>query len=507
MTAKKTIFLTGASGKMGQEGLKQLLMKRDTFNIVALVLPTDKDKKIMSPYANEPGLKIVWGDLTHYEDVLACVTGADYVLHVAAMVSPLADRYPALTTKVNIGSIQNIIQAIKAQPDPQQIRLVNIGSVAETGDRQPPIHWGRVGDPIKISVFDNYAITKAIAERMVIESGLQHWVSLRQTGIIYTNMLALDPMMFQLAFHQPLNTCFEWITVHDAGRLLANVCAEDVPEEFWGRVYNIGGGAQCRTTVNEFLHMTLAAAGIKDYKKVTEPNWFAHRNFHGQWYEDSDILEEYLHFRSETVEDFINQVRREAPFYTGLARIVPPALIKKLVMQPMVQRKGGTLHWVHSNHQDRISAFFGSIEAWQQTPGWDAFPLPQPSQTPQRLDHGYDETKPRSELDLGDMQQAATFRGGLCLSTQMAPGDLRGQLRWQCAFGHTFEASPTLVLLTGHWCPQCMPTPWNYDAIAQRNPFFAQVWYPHHTPDEAHFYAASILEEEPVRDTNKIAMS
>src|SRR5271165_7045968 len=101
MKEKKTIFLTGASGKMGQEGLKQLLLKREQFNIVVLVLPTEKDKKIMSPYARETGLKIVWGDLRNYADVLSCVAGADYVLHVAALVSPLADRYPALTTKVN----------------------------------------------------------------------------------------------------------------------------------------------------------------------------------------------------------------------------------------------------------------------------------------------------------------------------------------------------------------------------------------------------------------------
>ena len=499
MTEKKTIFLTGASGKMGQEGLKHLLQQRDRFTIVALVLPTDREKKLMSAYAHEPGLKIVWGDLTNYADVLCCVTGADYILHVAALVSPLADQQPVLTTKVNIGSIQNILQAIKAQPDPQRIKLVTIGSVAQTGDRPPPIHWGRVGDPIQISIYDNYALTKAIAERLVIESGLHYWVSLRQTAMLYPHLLALDPLMLQMAFHQPLNACFEWITVGDAGRLLAHVCEEDVPEEFWGRVYNIGGGAQCRTTVHEFLHMALTAVGISDYQKVTEPNWFARRNFHGQWYEDSDILEAYLQFRSETVEDFIRQVKREVPFSTRLAKFVPPLLIKKLLMQPIVERQGGTVHWVRTHQHDRISAFFGSLEAWQHIPGWDVFPLEQPSPVPMRLHHGYDETKPQHELDLSDMQQAAEFRGGRCLSTRMTTGDVRSQLSWQCAFEHTFQASPTLVLLAGHWCPHCLPAPWNYDAIAQRDPFFAQVWYAHHAPDEANFYAASMLDEECTR--------
>ena len=175
----------------------------------------------MEPYANRAGLKIVWGDLTHFEDVLACVTGADYVLHVGGMVSPMADYHPELTMKVNVGAIQNILKAIRMQPEPDRIKLVYIGSVAQTGDRNAPIHWGRVGDPIRISDFDHYALSKTLAEREVIESGLKYWVSLRQTGILYGNIVRqLDPILF----HEPLNGVLEWVTDVDSGRLLANVC-------------------------------------------------------------------------------------------------------------------------------------------------------------------------------------------------------------------------------------------------------------------------------------------
>ncbi len=287
---------------MGQEGFKQLLGRRDRFNIVTLVLPTEKDKKIMSPYENESGVKIVWGDLTNYNDVLKCVKGADYVLHVGGMVSPAADYMPTLTNKVNIGAVKNIVNAIKAQPNKDSIKLVYIGTVAETGDRNPPIHWGRTGDPIKISMYDNYAITKTIAEREVIESGLRYWVSLRQTGVLYPSLLDnLDPIMF----HEPIQGVFEWATAKDSGRLIANACEEDVPEEFWRRVYNIGGGEKYRTTNYEFMQKSFNALGMK-LEKVVDLNWFATRNFHGQWYEDSDVLEEYLHFRSGSADEFID---------------------------------------------------------------------------------------------------------------------------------------------------------------------------------------------------------
>src|ERR1035441_8855329 len=168
---------------MGREGLRQLLERRDRFRVVALVLPTTRDRRILSAYRGDPDLTVVWGDLTNYEDVVQGVTGADYVLHVGGMVSPQADRDPEWTERVNIGGIGNILRAIQAQPDPNQVKLVYIGSVAQTGDRNPPIHWGRVGDPIRISRLDRYAVTKTVAERAVIESGLRYWVSLRQTAI------------------------------------------------------------------------------------------------------------------------------------------------------------------------------------------------------------------------------------------------------------------------------------------------------------------------------------
>jgi hypothetical protein len=51
-----------------------------------------------------------------------------------------------------------------------------------------------------------------------------------------------------------------------------------------------------------------------------------------------------------------------------------------------------------------------------------------------------------------------------------------------------------LILQGGHWCPECLPTPWNYDEIAKGNPFFAQVWHPLHGKDENNVYGEEIFE-------------
>ena len=80
------------------------LLERGTCDIVTLVRPSEKNKEAMKAYTGEPGLEIVWGDLTRYEDVLRCVTGADIVLHPAAFIAPAADHDPETAWKINVGS-------------------------------------------------------------------------------------------------------------------------------------------------------------------------------------------------------------------------------------------------------------------------------------------------------------------------------------------------------------------------------------------------------------------
>lgn len=493
MKQKKQIFLTGATGIMGGAGLEELLKRRDRFDITILVRPSDSNRKKMKAIEKEENIRIIWGDLTNYDDILKGVTGADYVLHVGGMVSPKADYYPATTRKVNVSAAENITKAVLAQPNADSIKVVYIGSVAQTSDRNPPLHWGRTGDPICISVYDHYAISKTIAERIFVESGIKNWVCLRQSGILYPGILKnYDPIMF----HVPLRGVLEWATVEDSGRILANLCEEDVPDEFWNRFYNIGSGAEYRLTNYEFMNYMLATIGCPPAEKIYDPNWFALRNFHGQWYLDSDVLESYLHFRENLpVDQYFKRLGRGVPAYFHLARLAPPFAVKK-AMKSLAHRTGlGTMDWIKNRNHERLTSYYGCYEDWKKIPSeWKDFDVSRPSDEAVHIDHGYDETKPKSELGLKDMKQAAEFRGGKCLSQKMGKGDMAGKLEWECQFGHRFTASPALILLGGHWCPECLPPSWNYDRIADGNPFFAQVWHPLHGRDENNYYDETIYD-------------
>jgi len=52
-----------------------------------------------------------------------------------------------------------------------------------------------------------------------------------------------------------------------------------------------------------------------------------------------------------------------------------------------------------------------------------------------------------------DLRKTAENRGGRCLSD--AYENVRSKLRWECAEGHTWEATLGNILNGGHWCPFC----------------------------------------------------
>ena len=225
---KKVVFITGATGTMGQETMKQLLSRNNRFKTRILARPSEKNRQLLKKYMC-PSLEVVWGDMADYDTIKKCVDGADYVLHIGAMVSPAADKYPEKTLYTNIGSTLNIIKAIKEQPDPDKVHFAYVGTVAMTGSRLDPVQFGRIGDPMNPSIHDYYAVSKVFSEAAVFESGLKYWVSIRQTG---QHPSAEGAGEEPIVFHQPANNVLEWSTAIDSGICMANLC------EDWGAVKN-----------------------------------------------------------------------------------------------------------------------------------------------------------------------------------------------------------------------------------------------------------------------------
>lgn len=487
MTKKiEKVLLTGASGSMGFEAFKLLWEKRDKYDIVLFLRPSGKNKKKFKKYVKQAsrlgGLKIVWGDALNREDVEEACRGIDWCLHPMALISPEADRNPEMADKVNALGTRYLVESIEAE-GPDHIKMIYIGTVAEYGDRLPPIHVGRTGDPVIPSIYDYYALSKIEGEKAVMQSKIRYRVSLRQTFIMIPDLFSLmDPIMF----HQPIHSHMENITARDSGRLLVNCLDVDEDSDFWGGYYNISGGPQCRIIFLELLDTIYTMLGIR-YRKVMERRWFALKNFHMQFFEDSAKLNEYLHHweGGQTQKDYFQDVWKNLPWYlkatAWFSKYIPPyrwivEAATRAQLKKLAYMKDGTMAWIANGDVGKINAFYGSLEAYKKIPAWDEkMPSLDHGKEYKRLGHGYDESK--EELEFIDLQQAAKFRGGT-LTGKSWNGDMHETLTWKCCQDHTFELTPHAVLKGGHWCHACISSPWDYDSLVAQNPFAAQVLDP-----------------------------
>lgn len=450
-SGRKRVFMTGATGVMGMAALREFMDRTDRFDLTVLARPSKVNHKKLKTYVESGRLKVVWGDLLNADDVAQGVKDADFVLHVGGMVSPMADYQPELTYRVNTTAMRNIIDAVKSRPDSDDVGVVYVGSVAQYGPHNPPDHWGRTGDAMHPSEMDEYARSKVAAERMLSDSGLRKWVSLRQSGMLSAAVLshAMDP----IAFHVPVKGVLEWATAEDSGRLLANVCEDWIPDSFWQRFYNISSGPSFRLTNYEFEAMLMKAMGCPPPEKVFDVRWFATDNFHGIWYEDADDLEDIAHFRSGiTAQEYFDRLARNLPWFYSLVPIVPAFVMKGVMHWVAGRNRLAPLWWLKHGVTRRINAHFGGLEAWESLPDWKGTDISRPDDNPPKPKyHGFDESKATSELGIEDMQSAARHRGGECLSETMSRGDILSLLRWRDADGNEFEASPASVLFGGHW--------------------------------------------------------
>lgn len=499
------VVLTGASGNMGREALRELMSSSVIDRIRILVLNTAKEKAFAKRMQRKYGdrLQVVIGDIAEYKICETLVQGADYVLNLAAVIPPASDKHPERAERCNYYGAVCLTEAVSTLE--KQPKLVHVSTVAVYGNRNYLHPWGRVGDPLLPSVYDCYAASKLRGERYVLESGLKNWAILRQTAMLHGAMLS-DNMSDGLMFHTCYNVPLEWVTARDSGVLMRKIVEKDAAgqaEGFWKKCYNIGGGAPNRCTGYDTFDQGFRLIGGST-EKFMSPCWNSIRNFHGLWFSDGDVLEKMFGYQNEKISDYWQEILRTHGYYR-LAKILPPSFISKIAIQRLLNDENSPRKWISEKDEGKVRAYFGSKENLAYMPErWNEYAVLAKGELADadidydairkvenidkfgyRLSHGYDESKPDCELDIEDMRSAAEFRGGKCLSRAMQRGDLYTKLEWECHDGHRFYASPYTVLKAGHWCPECcQPEPWDFDRLAKFTPFFAQVWYDTHSKGE-----------------------
>ena len=312
------ILLTGASGGIGYAVFQQLLRTKK-YSLSIFIRESRKNIKRFTPYQDE--INIIYGDLTNSDDLHQINELYDVVIHLAAIIPPIAYKSKSNTHKVNFLGTQLLLKHFESYC-PSAFFMFS-SSVAIYGDRlkNPEI---RISDPLPDDDEDFYVQSKIKAEEVVQQSRLD-WTIFRLTAILGVNNHKITGLMF----HMPLDTPMEITTPSDAARAFVNGI-EQKPL-LSRRIFNLGGGASFRTSYRELLaeNFKINGLGALDFPEKT----FAEKNFHCGHMMDSDDLEGILHFRRHTLADYYLLNREAVPVIRKFLTIPFRGLIKFFLRQ------------------------------------------------------------------------------------------------------------------------------------------------------------------------------
>ncbi len=345
---KKRILLTGASGTVGFETL-QHLVQNPNYEITVFDMKTAKSVKKLTPFRSR--VEVVYGDISCAASLDSVSQNKDVVIHLAAIIPPLADVNPELAYRVNVQGTKNLIDAL--EKNSPQCYLLFSSSISVYGDRvnDPEIS---VTDPLKPSPGDQYGETKVLCEKAIRQSNLS-WSIFRLAAIMGNHKIS------KLMFHMPLNTALEICTPQDTGRAFALAVAYQNKLE--NQIFNLGGGKECIISYHSFLVRMFDAFGLG---RVDFPEKaFADKNFHCGIMLDGFKLEEIIRFRRQNLVDYFETVDQQVKPYQKKLTCLLRNMIKRWLLSQSEPYKAflkgnvsETDHFFNKNESETVKTIF-----------------------------------------------------------------------------------------------------------------------------------------------------
>jgi len=312
------VLLTGGAWRLGITICKSLL--RDGSQVRIFDLDSANNRK--SVQALHGKAEIYWGDITQPDSLIPAMDKIDTVVHMAAILPPVADEKPELAQKVNIGGTKNLVDLIKKSG--RHIPLIYTSSAAVFGPTPNAIEplCPDKNDPHPKGV---YGETKYLAETAIRESGIDHAI-LRLTATMYLLFKTSD---LKRMFSIPLNNRIEYCHPDDTAAAIINAVNDF--ETVKGNTFVISGGPHQRMLYKDMIGNILKVLGLPlpPAKKFTEKPYYL------DWY-DTDKSQKLLRFQmrsfSEYLTDFSGELTRVySPIFLPFMRYFVGPIFGKLI--------------------------------------------------------------------------------------------------------------------------------------------------------------------------------
>jgi nucleoside-diphosphate-sugar epimerase len=308
------VLLTGAFGNVGQSTLEVLLTKG--YFVRCFDLKNPRNLKVERKMKKLGQFETIWGDIRDQDLCSKLVKDVDVIIHLAAIIPPLAYEVPELAYAVNVGGATNILRAAESRKTPP--KLIYASSIAVHGNRmgfEPPT---KITDPMIPLDYDNYAIHKMEMEEKIVNSNIP-WTILRFAAITPFELgWNIPDIMYEI----PLKQRIEVADTRDVGL----ACANAVEVDTVGKILFIGGGKGNQLYQLDYVSKMLEALGIgmlpeeafKQPKSIDD-------YYHCDWM-NTDEAQKLLKFQRHTFDDFLSVFKKKISFRRFLVKLFKPTV-------------------------------------------------------------------------------------------------------------------------------------------------------------------------------------
>ena len=314
------VLVTGGAGRLGITVCQTLL--RGGFQVRVFDLDTARNRRSVKELAGKA--EILWGDITRPDSVRRAMAEVDIVVHMAAILPPVAYQKPELAAAVNVGGTRIIVDLLKEKGG--HIPFVYTSSAAVFGptpnstepispDRNPPHPRGTYGE------------TKLQAENLLKESGIDY-VILRLTATMY---LLFEVGDLKRMFTIPLSNRIEFCHPDDTALAILNAVKDF--NRLKGNTLVISGGPDQQMHYEDMISAILKVLGLP----LPPARKFTREPYYLDWY-DTSQSQELLHFQRKTFDDYLEDyaqelTRRFSPLFLPFMRYFVGPLFSKIIVR------------------------------------------------------------------------------------------------------------------------------------------------------------------------------